>query len=436
MIEWSRAHGAEHMVRAFRTLALLLTVAAAAGCSVENTTAPPLSGPSELALSLTMAASPDILAYDGASQSQVIVIARDANGKALANVTLRLEVSQSGQIVDFGTLSSKTVTTGGDGRATAAYTAPRAPAVTSDTGTIVTLLATPIGGNYANSTARSVDIRLVPTGVIVPPSDLAAGFSFTPETPQEGSTVVFSAGWCSGTVTSNCTSGSVSSWSWTFGDGGTATGQVVTHQFPAGTYPVTLTVKDAASRAVSTTRAVTVKAGAAPTAAFVSSPSAPLPGQAVFFSAAASTAESTRTIVDYQWNFGDGGTGRGVSASHAYAVVGSYTVTLTVVDDAGRTGATSSSVTVAASGAGAPVAKFTYSPTSPVHGVTTVNFNGNDSSSGAAIEQYRWDFGDGHTGYGPSASHVFSAAGAYVVRLTITDTAGRTATVTQTVSVS
>ena len=56
------------MVRAFRTLTLLLTVAAAAACSTKNTTAPPLSGPSELALSITMAATPDTITQDGASQ--------------------------------------------------------------------------------------------------------------------------------------------------------------------------------------------------------------------------------------------------------------------------------------------------------------------------------------------------------------------------------
>jgi PKD repeat protein len=334
------------MVRAFRALALLLTVAVAAGCSVEDQAAPPLSGPSELALSLTLGASPDILAQDGASQSQVIVVARDAAGKPLSNVTLRLEITQGGQIVDFGTLSSKTVVTGGDGRALAAYTSPRAPAVASDTGTVVTLLATPIGSNYANSAARSVDIRLVPTGVIVPPSDLVAGFAYTPETPAELETVVFSAAWCTTAAATDCTSGSVSSWAWSFGDGGTATGQVVTHQFQAGTWPVTLTIKDPANRAVSTTRTITVGIGSNPTASFVVSPSAPLVGQTVFFNAVGSTASGNRTIVDYQWNFGNGHTARGVTASHAFEVAGTYTVTLTVVDDAGRQATTTSTVGV------------------------------------------------------------------------------------------
>jgi PKD repeat protein len=334
------------MVRAFRALALLLTVVAAAACSVENTTPPPLSGPSELALSLTLGATPDILPLDGASQSQVNVVARDSAGKPLANVTFRLETNVGGIWADFGTLSSRTIVTGSDGRASAVYTAPRVGATAVDSGTVVTLLATPIGSNYANSVARSVDIRLVPPGVIIPPSDLVAGFTYSPESPTELGTVVFSAEWCVGSAASNCTSGSVTSWSWTFGDGGTASGQVVTHQFAAGTYPVTLTIKDPSNRAVSATRTVTVTSGTNPTAAFVVSPGAAVTGQTLFFNAAASSASPLRTLVDYKWNFGDGWSARGVTTTHAFDLPGTYTVTLTVVDDAGRSATTSTTVVV------------------------------------------------------------------------------------------
>lgn len=41
------------------------------------------------------------------------------------------------------------------------------------------------------------------------------------------------------------------------------------------------------------------------------------------------------SITGYAWDFGDGGTGSGVTASHDYAVPGDYTVTLTVTDDRG-----------------------------------------------------------------------------------------------------
>ena len=51
------------------------------------------------------------------------------------------------------------------------------------------------------------------------------------------------------------------------------------------------------------------------------------------------------TITGYAWDFGDGGTGSGVTVSHTYAAAGSYTVVLTVTDDAGATGTDSQVVT-------------------------------------------------------------------------------------------
>jgi PKD repeat protein len=342
-----RAHGAEHMVRAFRALTLLLTVAAlAAGCSVKKTAEATLSGPSELGLSLAVSATPDILTEDGTSQSQVIIVARDTAGKAVSNVTFRLDVTVSGTIVDYGTLAAKTIVTGSDGRASTTYTAPKVASVATDSGLTVALLATPVGSNYANSVARSVDIRLVPPGTIIAPSDLVAGFTMSPESPTALTNVVFTAVPCSTSVTSNCSDGSIASYSWSFGDGGTGSGQTAVHQFDAGTWPVTLTVTDSAGRAVSTTRTITVTAGAAPTAAFVTSPASPTTTTTVFFDASQSMPATGRTIVDYYWQFGDTQTAHGLTATYKYEIAGTYNATLTVTDDAGRQGVSTKSITV------------------------------------------------------------------------------------------
>lgn len=58
---------------------------------------------------------------------------------------------------------------------------------------------------------------------------------------------------------------------------------------------------------------------------------------------------------------------------------------------------------------------------------STVSFDGSASSDlDGSISSYSWDFGDGGTASGVTASHVFSAVGEYSVRLSLADDKGAT----------
>lgn len=93
-----------------------------------------------------------------------------------------------------------------------------------------------------------------------------------------------------------------------------------------------------------------------PEASFSYSPGAPRVGQAVWFDATASLDPDGR-IVQYTWDFGDGGNASDVVVTHLYSSAGSYTVTLTVLDDDGSTDTESKTIQMRAPSAlpGMPV---------------------------------------------------------------------------------
>lgn len=85
----------------------------------------------------------------------------------------------------------------------------------------------------------------------------------------------------------------------------------------------------------------------APIPRFSFTPSAPKAGESVFFNASASTDEGG-AIVRYEWNYGDGTTGVGVTETHDFVSAGTYFVTLTVTDNDGKRSSTTRLITVSA----------------------------------------------------------------------------------------
>jgi PKD repeat protein len=86
----------------------------------------------------------------------------------------------------------------------------------------------------------------------------------------------------------------------------------------------------------------------------------------------------------------------------------------------------------------APTPAFTFTPTAPNVGQDVV-FDASTSSDGGvtcgAPCRYDWDFGDGGTGSGVFVTHRFPRVGLYVVKLTVTDTGGASATISQAVTI-
>ncbi|WP_216214000.1 M4 family metallopeptidase [Amycolatopsis aidingensis] len=138
------------------------------------------------------------------------------------------------------------------------------------------------------------------------------------------------------------------------------------------------------------------------------------------------------SVVSYAWDFGDGQSGSGVSPSHTYGEAGTYSVVLTVTDDEGNTGRATREVTAGGppQSGEPPRAEFQVSCQ-----WDSCGFDGTRSTDpDGDIASYSWDFGDGETGSGASASHTYPNRNAtYTAELTVTDAAGNSDTASRQV---
>ena len=396
----------------------------AVGCTLDSGEGPGLTGPSSFALSVTATATPDRLPRDGTSKSVITLDVRDAQNRPVAGQRLTLGATPAA-----AALSVTEVVTDANGQATFTLTAPPAGAIA---GNVVTILATPVGNSSGGAVARTIEVSLSGAVNTTPPTP---SFTVTPTSPEVGQVASFNA---SGTTDEGAPCMDACTYTWVLGNEAVKTGRIQTHAFQTpGIHSVTLTVQDAAGTTAFVQQNVTVTAAARPTVTGITIlPATPFAGQAASFTAAFTVAQNHR-IVSFAWQWGDGTTTTTSNASttHTYDRNGIYVVTVTGTDDLGQSASASASVTVG----GGATASFTFSPTNPEPG-DLVQFNGSPSTAagGATITQYAWDFGDGvsETRTEPTTSHAYGVARTYVVRLTVTDSAGRTGTTTQNVAVT
>lgn len=133
----------------------------------------------------------------------------------------------------------------------------------------------------------------------------------------------------------------------------------------------------------------------------------------------------------YHWTFGDGSPSvGGAGTEHVYTAPGSYLVSLEVVDDAGRTGNATTSVTV--------VPELELSATSgALQGDAPFYVTFNSSTSGGLPPyHWTWSFGDGFYWNSPNVTHEFMIEGTFHVALNATDALGDNVTVAFTAVVN
>ena len=149
-------------------------------------------------------------------------------------------------------------------------------------------------------------------------------------------------------------------------------------------------------------------------------------GESATYAATVNEEEADRPL-SYQWRFGDGNIGSGLTASHTYSEPGTYTVSFTASNDVGEA---SESLTVEVTSLPQPaqIASVNANP-NPAEAGQTVRFSSN--VEGNSPITYSWSFGDGGSAMGQSPTYTYDEAGQYTARLNVSNEAGEdTRTVT------
>lgn len=204
---------------------------------------------------------------------------------------------------------------------------------------------------------------------------------------------------------------------WDFGfDGATQIGQKVEFTFDrAGSYTVTLLVRDSKNLESSATLSVVVEepgVRSVITSDFDEG-TAPL---VVSFDGSSSSSFKGK-IVSYEWDFGDGTPPTITSAqvTHKYSNVGSYSVRLKVVTNQNESATSEKVINVRE----IPL-RACFEP-SRRDGEAPLPVTFDTKCSTGAVSTYTWDFGDGKTSTSRKPTHTFENPGTYNVTLEVSD---------------
>jgi len=245
--------------------------------------------------------------------------------------------------------------------------------------------------------------------------------TITVSVPNTGPTAKFSVS-CIGLDCKFDASGSfdddgiINSWSWTLGDGGSASVSQIDHSYAeGGSYTVSLKVKDNDGASDVTNHTVSLSSpNLLPIADFTFDCD-----ELVCSFDASSSDDPDGEITTYQWSFGDGSNGSGLTASHAFKLVDNYVVTLTVEDEDGAIETRTRTVSTNVSNS-APEASFIFECSEN----NCVFDAGSSTDKEGQIKQYQWSLGDGNSASGKIVEYQYPNGGQFNVTLTVEDAEG------------
>jgi len=393
--------------------------------------------------SVSVSAAPATLSSGGGT-STITATVSDTSGNVLPNVpvTFAVDTSSNGTAGGTGTLSASVVNSDANGHAVTNLTTTRTTTVSATAG-VGAATTPPTTGGSTTPTPTAGGTQVGRTTVTVNTTTSISTGTVSPATPVVGQPMTIPLTYSTPPTTGQAPSPIVRlSVDW--GDGITQSygGQpaAISHTYSrSGSFVIIITGIDVVGDTTTTSTSVTVNARPGIPVTISASPTQPSVNQVVTFTIGA-TPTTGNSIQSITIDFGDGqrGTlvGNVASVQHVYTLAGQYVVTATATDSSSATGSASMILIV---GTTTLTASFTISPQSgPL--ATVFQFNAADSvaTPGATISSYSWDFGDpaGGTDSGQTTTHKYSSTGTFTVRLTVTDSTGRSNTTTKTVQVT
>lgn len=219
-------------------------------------------------------------------------------------------------------------------------------------------------------------------------------------------------------------SGSITGWSWNFGDNATSIAQNATHAYAnPGTYTVTHVAFS--SNGCRDTIQKPIEIYFLPQALFYQN--TPCVGNATQFVDSSKTQSGS--LIGWNWNFGDNTSSGIQNPTHAYSSASNYTVALTVTSSFGCKDTVIKQITVIPG----PSANFTINP-DPLEALETGNFTDLSTGPSSLINWY-WGFGDESASNQQNPTHSYNVPGDYSVYLAVKDINGCIDTVRKEITV-
>ena len=200
-------------------------------------------------------------------------------------------------------------------------------------------------------------------------------------------------------------------YSWDFGDGNSSNNTAPVNTYiNDGNYYITLIALNANGCNDTTSINVDVYPIPVPDFSIVYDDSCVLPASVSF-------VNNSTGAINYNWNFGDGGTAISTDPTHYYQNDGQFNVQLTVENSYGCVDSISELVIIDP----IPIVSFTASP---LFGCVPLVVGFSNASQNA--NYYNWDYGDGNVSSLISGFHTYTIAGNYVATLVVEDLNGCT----------